>query len=138
MKSKIFLGMFLAAILALGSGCALFVVGAAAGAGAGTYAYVDGELKSTETVSYDTACTATLAGLKDLGFAVVDDKKDALSDKITARSTAEQESLCDLDQAVRRRPRKSAFAWAPSATKPSRSRFSTRSKAIFDGCEAEV
>lgn len=90
MKTKIILGMFLAAVLALGGGCALFVVGAAAGAGAGTYAYVDGELKNTETVSYDTACSATLAAMKDLGFAVVEDKKDALTDKITARSTVDK------------------------------------------------
>jgi Protein of unknown function (DUF3568) len=85
--TKIFLGMFLAAVLALGSGCALFVVGAVAGAGVGTYAYVDGELKSTEAVSYETACTATLAGLKDLGFVIGENKKDASMDKITARST---------------------------------------------------
>jgi hypothetical protein len=96
MKIKIFLGMMLAAILALGSGCALFVVGAAAGAGVGTYAYVDGELKSTETVSYDTACTATQTGLKDLGFAIVEDKKDALTDKITARSTADKKVYITL------------------------------------------
>jgi len=96
MKTKIFLGMFLAAILALGGGCALLVVGAAAGAGAGTYAYVDGELKSTETVTYDTACTASLAAMKDLGFAVVEDKKDALTDKITARSTADKKVYVTL------------------------------------------
>jgi hypothetical protein len=96
MKIKVFLGMMLAAVLALGSGCALFVVGAAAGAGVGTYAYVDGELKSTETVAYETACTATLAGLKDLGFAIVEDKKDALTDKITARSTADKKVYITL------------------------------------------
>jgi Protein of unknown function (DUF3568) len=96
MKTKIFLGMMLAAALALGSGCALFVVGAAAGAGAGTYAYVDGELKETESVSYDTACTATLAAMKDLGFAVVENKSDALSAKITAVSTADKKVYVTL------------------------------------------
>lgn len=96
MKTKIFLGMMLAAMLAAGSGCALLVVGAAAGAGAGTYAYVDGVLKSTETVSYDTACAATLAAMKDLGFAVVDNKKDALTDNITAVSTADKKVYVTL------------------------------------------
>lgn len=96
MKTKIFLGMMLAAILALGGGCALFVVGAAAGAGVGGYAYANGELKSSETVTYDTACAATLAAMKDLGFAVVEEKKDALTDKITARSTADKKVYVTL------------------------------------------
>ena len=82
--------MMLAALLALGNGCAVVVVGAAAGAGVGGYAYANGELKSSETVTYDTACTATLAAMKDLGYAVVENKKDALTDKITAVSTGDK------------------------------------------------
>ena len=100
MKTKIFLGMLLAAVLALGSGCAVLLVGAAAGAGAGTYAYVNGELKDSETVSLDTARDATLAAMKDLGYAVVDNQKDSLTAKNHRRQHGRQESLCDADQAV--------------------------------------
>lgn len=82
--------MFLAAVLTSQSGCALLVVGAAAGAGVGTYAYVDGELKQTDTVSYDAAYNATLAAMKDYGYAVVDNQKDAVTAKITARSTTDK------------------------------------------------
>ena len=90
MKAKFFPGAFLAVVLMLQSGCALLVVGAAAGAGVGTYAYVDGELKQTDTVSYDTAYNATLAAMKDYGYAVVDNQKDAVTAKITARSTSDK------------------------------------------------
>ena len=90
MKTKLLLGMLMAGILTLGSGCALLVVGAAAGAGAGTYAYVDGELKDTESVPYDTACAATISAMKDLGYAVVGDQRDAITAKITARTTGDK------------------------------------------------
>lgn len=90
--------MLLAAILALGNGCVLFVVGAAAGAGAGTYAYVQGELRETEAVPYDTANNATLAAMKDLGFAVVDNQRDALTTKIVARSTSDKKVYVTLNK----------------------------------------
>jgi Protein of unknown function (DUF3568) len=96
MKAKIFLGMFLATVLALGSGCAVLLVGAAAGAGVGTYAYVNGELKDSETVSVDAARNATLAAMKDLGYAVVGDQKDALTAKITAVSTGDKKVYVTL------------------------------------------
>lgn len=96
MKTKIFLGMLLATVLVLGGGCAVLLVGAAAGAGAGTYAYVNGELKDSETVSLDTARNATLAAMKDLGYAVVDNQKDGLTAKITAVSTGDKKIYVTL------------------------------------------
>jgi len=50
MKTKVLLAVLMAAVLPFGSGCALFLVGGAAAAGAGTVAYVSGELKETESV----------------------------------------------------------------------------------------
>ncbi len=90
MKTKIYLAICLTAVLALSNGCALLVIGAAAGAGAGTYAYVSGELKSNEGVAYESAYKATLAAMKDLGYAIVGNEKDALTAKITARSTGDK------------------------------------------------
>jgi hypothetical protein len=78
----------MASLLALGSGCALFVVGAAAGAGAVGYAWVDGEVQSTESASLDRTWNATLAAMKDLEFPVTSQSKDALEANLTARNAS--------------------------------------------------
>ena len=96
MKTKIWFVMLLAAVLALGSGCALFVVGAAAGAGAGTYAYMNGELKETEGVSYDAVYSATLAALGDMQYAVESKPKDAAKATITARTSTDKKVVVTL------------------------------------------
>jgi hypothetical protein len=70
MKTKSILLMLLTAVSLLGSGCALFVIGAAAGAGAGTVMWVKGELKTVEAVPYERACRAAESGLTDLGYAI--------------------------------------------------------------------
>ena len=76
MKTKIGLLMALTALLTLGSGCALLVVGAAAGAGAGTVIYIKGELHSSEAVTFERAGRAAESALKDLGYAITDKKQD--------------------------------------------------------------
>jgi hypothetical protein len=98
MKIKILLAMMLVSVLALGSGCALFVVGGAAAAGAGGYAYVNGELKETEGVSMDTAYNATLAAMGDLQYAVVSKPKDALTATITARTADDKKIVVKLEK----------------------------------------
>lgn len=61
------------------SGCVpLIVGGAAAGAGAGTYYYINGELKTDYNKSFDhvwTACEKTIAGMR--GTEVIPDKEIA-------------------------------------------------------------
>lgn len=88
----------LAGIMILSSGCALLVVGAAAGAGAGTYAYVDGELKENESVSYDAAYNATMAAAKDMGYAVIDNQKGSVTAKVTVRTTDDKKILITLNK----------------------------------------
>ena len=90
MKSKLLLIAWLVATAILASGCLLFVAGAAAGAGAGTYAYVSGELRSSEAVAFDQSWDATQAGLKDLEYAVVEKQKTALEAKLTARGPGDK------------------------------------------------
>ena len=90
MKNKILLASFLAGIMLACNGCFLLVVGVAAGAGAGTYAYVDGELKDSEAVSYENAIRAATAGLKDLNYAIVDKKQDAVNATLTARGDGDK------------------------------------------------
>jgi hypothetical protein len=84
--SKLLMTVLMASLLALTSGCFLFVVGAAAGAGAAGYAWVDGEVKTTEGFSMNQTWDASLAAMKDLEFTVTDKSKDALSGFLAAQS----------------------------------------------------
>jgi hypothetical protein len=71
--------------LLVNSGCPPVIIGAAAGVGAGTVAYVGGELKSTEDVSLDQAWGATQAAMGDLGFAITERRKDVFNAELNAR-----------------------------------------------------
>jgi hypothetical protein len=90
MKNRWFNLMLVAAALAAGAGCAVVVVGGAAAVGAGTYAYVNGEFKATESASLDRTWDATLAAMKTLEFPVTSQKKDALQAELTVRNSADQ------------------------------------------------
>jgi len=74
MKRNVFLS-FISCILIpfLFSGCVpLMVGGAAAGAGAGTYLYINGELKTDYNKSFDQvwkACEKTIAGMQGIDVA---------------------------------------------------------------------
>jgi len=86
--SKLLLAGLMAALLALGNGCILFVAGAAAGAGAAGYAYVDGEIQTTEAASLDRTWEAVQAAMQDLQFPVTAKAKDALQGDLTAHNAS--------------------------------------------------
>jgi len=66
-------------------GCgALILGGAAAGVGAGTVAYIKGELKSTESVDIATAWRAGKQTLEDMGFVITREDRDAVKGKLVA------------------------------------------------------
>jgi hypothetical protein len=88
MKMKLLITVLMASLLTLMSGCVLFVVGAAAGAGVAGYAWVNGEIKTTESASLDRTWNATLAAMKDLEFPVTSQAKDALEADLTARNAS--------------------------------------------------
>lgn len=73
--------------LIVNSGCPPVIIGAAAGVGvgAGTVAYVGGELKSTEDVSLDRAWQATQEAINDLGFTVTERQKDVFNAQLYAK-----------------------------------------------------
>lgn len=75
--------------LAVLNGCAVLVVGGAAAAGAGTVVYLDGELKDTQSYSLEAVYSASLAGLKDMQFSVVNSSKDTINAKILARTATD-------------------------------------------------
>ena len=66
-------------------GCALFLIGAGAAAGAGTVAYLSGELRATEEVGLDRGYQAAVSAMRDLQFHVTKSQKDALDGEIVAR-----------------------------------------------------
>ncbi len=66
-------------------GCTLFWVGAGAGGGVGTYAYVTGELKREYHASLNRTWAATVQALKALELRIEETQKDQLGGKIEAR-----------------------------------------------------
>ena len=78
--------LILALSLVINSGCPAVFVGAAAGGavGAGTVAYIGGELKSTEAVSLNRAWKASQMAMGDLGFKITDKDKDAFDAELRA------------------------------------------------------
>ena len=90
MKNRWLVMVLLAGVLMFGGGCAVLLIGGAAAAGAGTVAYINGELKDTEGVAYDTVYNATLAAMNDLQYAVVSKEKDAVNAKITVRTSGDK------------------------------------------------
>ena len=95
-RTKLLMTVFMVSLLALTNGCFLFVVGAAAGAGAAGYAWVDGELKVTEASSLSQTWDASLATMKDLEFSVTTKAKDALSGNLTAQTADNKTVKIDL------------------------------------------
>ena len=98
MRNKWLMAVLLAGVLAFNGGCALFLVGGAAAAGAGTVAYVSGELKETEDVAYDKVYDATLAAMNDMQYAVVDKSKAGITAKIFVRTAGDKKIQITLDK----------------------------------------
>ena len=73
-------------------GCALFVVGAAVGAGAGTVSYMGNELRATRDVTVDQAWSAANAAMQDLQFRVIQGEtfKDATGGTVYGRNAKDQ------------------------------------------------
>gem|GEM_PF-4580479 len=74
------------ATVTLNSGCFLVAVGAAGAAGAGTVAYVRGELDASINRSFDNVDQATNRALVQLQFAKISEGKSAVDAEITART----------------------------------------------------
>ncbi len=78
--------------LLVNNGCPAVFVGAAAGgaAGAGTVAYIGGELKSTEGVSLHRAWKATKTAMRDLEFRITEEAKDAFDAELRASGAGDK------------------------------------------------
>lgn len=74
------------------SGCVV----AAVGAGAGAVAYIRGELETTLDSSLTNTLKASDRAIKQLEFAKVSEKKDALSANLVARTAQDKKVEIDL------------------------------------------
>jgi hypothetical protein len=80
------------------SGCAVVLLGAGGATGAGTVAYVAGELKSSENVSLDRAWNASQAAMGSMGFTMTSKEKDGLSGKLIARGAEDKKVTVKLKE----------------------------------------
>jgi hypothetical protein len=78
------------------SGCFVLAAGAA---GAGTVAYIRGELDATLPNNLDAVDAATNRAIQHLQFVKVSESKDALSAVITARTAQDKKIEIRLDKA---------------------------------------
>lgn len=86
-KQKLLILLLLAASPFILTGClAAAAVGGAAAAGAGTVAYIKGELKATEEATLDKTWEATVGAVDELDFLVINKIKDAVSAELEAKT----------------------------------------------------
>ncbi|MEQ9619161.1 MAG: DUF3568 family protein [Deltaproteobacteria bacterium] len=86
-KQKLLIVLLLAASPFILTGClAAAAVGGAAAAGAGTVAYIKGELKATEEASLEKTWEATVGAVDELEFLVINKIKDAVSAELEAKT----------------------------------------------------
>ncbi len=67
------------------SGCAVFLAGA--GAGAGVYTYINGELKTSYQATFDETNRACTTVLKSLEMVITEKTSDSIKAKIKAKQT---------------------------------------------------
>jgi len=78
------------------NGCAALLLGGAAGAG--TIAYIRGELKSTETMSLNQAWTISEHAVRELGYTVTYREKDAVNAKLVSRDANDKRIEINLSR----------------------------------------
>ena len=98
------------------AGCALFVAGAGAAAGAGAVGYFGNEIRAIREVSVDRAWNAANAAMTDMGFMVIaaETHKDTLGGVVQGRNAKDQivriEVVRQSDKLTEIRVRVGAFA----------------------------
>jgi len=85
-----------AALLLFGAGCAGVWLAGGAAAGAGSIAYVQGELKTEEDVSISKVWIAALKTCGDMQFHIQEDNKDELTGRIYAMGSDDKKIYINL------------------------------------------
>ncbi len=86
MLKKLFL-LVIAAYMFLTTGCVALVVGA--GAGAGTFAYIDGELSRTYQANYEQTYAVCTEILNDMKQPLLEEKTDGIKTTLKSRRADE-------------------------------------------------
>jgi len=89
---RVLLALLLCGAGVLVGGCIVV----AAGAGAGTVAYVTGSIEAVESKSLDAVYKAAEKAVGELGLITTEKTKDALSAKITARDAQDKKITINL------------------------------------------
>ena len=92
-KRQIFLIILFVGPAVIVGGCVV----AAIGAGAGTVAYVRGDLEVVESENLDSVYNAAEKAIKELGLTTSRRTKDAMSAEITARDSEDKKIKIKLD-----------------------------------------
>jgi hypothetical protein len=79
-----------AVLVSTWSGCVAVAVGAAGAVGAGTVAYVRGELSATLEKKYDGVTQACHRAVEDLRLAKISQRTDALTTVLVARTATDK------------------------------------------------
>ena len=99
-KGRVFSILALAGMAVLAQGCAVAWVGAGVGAGAGTVAYLRGDLEAVESKDIDTVLEATEKAVEELELKVSKKTKDKMSAVIVARDAGDKKITIKLSAAV--------------------------------------
>ena len=81
------------------SGCAVALVGAGA---AGTVAYLKGDLESVEPHSVEKVFVASKKALEDLDIFILEESRDILTARITARDAQDEKITIKIDHMTHR------------------------------------
>jgi len=96
--ARALVGLLLACVLVSSSGCFLLAIGAAGAAGAGTVAYISGELTTTLSGRLDSVSAAAGRATIQLQLAKISDKKDAFSAVIIARTAQDEKVTIKIEK----------------------------------------
>ena len=91
-RTSVILALILSGIAVYSGGCILL----AAGAGAGTVAYVRGDLEATYDANIDKVYNATLKSMGELELTPTQKQKDALTALVVARTSADKKVTIKL------------------------------------------
>ena len=99
-KERVFLILALAGMAVLAQGCTIALVGAGVAAGAGTVAYLRGDLEAVEPKDIDTVLEATEKAIEELELKVSKKTKDKMSAVIVARDAQDKKITIKLRAAA--------------------------------------
>ncbi|MDN3511596.1 MAG: DUF3568 family protein [Candidatus Jettenia sp. CY-1] len=93
-QKNLLLIILLGIIVSSSSGCVALLVGG--GAGAGTIAYLKGDLRSLEEASLERVWEAAQKAIQELEFVVTSKQKDIFSAKFTVHGAQDKKITVDL------------------------------------------